>query len=113
MRRGDIWWASLGTPQGSEPGYRRPVLIVQTNEFNDSRIETIVVAVMSTNLDLAAAPGNQLVRKKESKLNRDSVINISQLITINKSALTERVSALPGRRMAAVDEGLKLVLGIN
>ena len=113
MRRGDIWWASLGTPQGSEPGYRRPVLIVQTNEFNESRIETVVVAVLSTNLKLAAAPGNQLVRKKESKLARDSVINVSQIITINKSTLTERVSSLSGRRLAAVDEGLKLVLGIS
>jgi len=113
MRRGDIWWAFLGTPQGSEPGYRRPVLIVQTNEFNESRIETVVVAVLSTNLNLAAAPGNQLVRKKESKLTRDSVINVSQIITINKSALTGRVSSIPGRRMAAVDEGLKLVLGIT
>jgi mRNA interferase MazF len=112
MKRGEVWWASLGTPRGSEPGYRRPVLVVQANEFNDSNIGTAIVAVISSNLQLAAAPGNQLVRKKETRLSRDSVVNVSQLITINKSALTERVSSLPGRRMAAVDEGLKLVLGI-
>ena len=113
MKRGEVWWASLGTPKGSQPGYRRPVLVVQANEFNDSNIGTAIVAVISSNLKLAAAPGNQLVRKKESRLSRDSVVNLSQLITINKSALTEHVSALPGRRMAAVDEGLKLVLGIT
>ena len=113
MRRGEIWWASLRAPIGSEPGYRRPVLIVQANEFNDSRIETVIVAVLSTNLQLAVAPGNQMIRKKESKLPRDSVINVSQLITVNKSALTECVSALPARRLAAVDEGLKLVIGIT
>ena len=113
MHRGEIWWASLGMPQGSAPGYRRPVLVVQSNEFNDSNIATIVVAVISTNQKLASAPGNQLIRKKESKLTRDSVINVSQLITVNKTALTERVSTLSGRRMAAVNEGLKLLLGAN
>lgn len=112
MRRGEIWWATLSTPRGSEPGYRRPVLIIQSNAFNESNIATVLASVVSTNLDLAAAPGNQLVRKKESKLKRDSVINVSQVITVNKSALTERVSTLSGRRMAAVDEGLRLVLGI-
>jgi len=113
VRRGEIWWASLRTPQGSEPGYRRPVLIVQANEFNESRIQTVVVAVLSSNLHLATAPGNQLVRKKESKLSRDSVINVSQIITINRSVLADRVSALGDQRMAAVDEGLKLVLGVH
>jgi len=113
MHRGEIWWASLRAPKGSEPGYRRPVLVVQANEFNDSRISTVVVVAISTNLQLAAAPGNHLIRKKESKLSRDSVINVSQLITVNKDALTERISSLPGRRMAAVGEGIKLVLGMK
>ena len=113
MRRGEVWWASLRVPKGSEPGYRRPVLIVQANEFTDSRIETVIATILSTNLQLAAAPGNQLVRKKESKLSRDSVINVSQLVTVNKSALTECVSSLSARRMAAIDEGLKLAIGIK
>ncbi len=113
MRRGEVWWASLRAPKGSEPGYRRPVLVVQANEFTDSRIETVIVAILSTNLQLAAAPGNQLVRKKETKLLRDSVINVSQIVTVNKSALTECVSSLSARQMAAIDEGLKLAIGIR
>ncbi len=112
MKRGEIWWASMSAPRGSEPGYRRPVLIVQSNAFTDSRIQTVVASVITSNLDLAAAPGNLLVKRKKSSLPRDSVVNISQVVTLNKSFLTERIGSLSPKLMVAVDEGLKVVLGL-
>ena len=102
----------MRAPRGSEPGYRRPVLVVQSNEFTGSRIQTVVAAAVTTNLDVAAAPGNLMVKRKTSGLPRDSVINVSQVITLNKAFLTERVGSLPPKLMAAVDEGLRLVLAL-
>ena len=112
MRHGEIWWAALGTPRGSEPGFRRPVLIVQANEFTESRIRTVLAAAVTSNTRLASAPGNVLVRRKESNLRKDSVVNVSQIVTLNKSALMERVGLLPSRLRAKVDEGLRLVLAL-
>ena len=112
MRRGELWWASLPDPQGSGPGFRRPVLVVQDNPFNESRIRTVVVAAVSSNLRLSEAPGNVLLNEDESQLPRDSVINVSQILTVDRSFLTEHVSALRADVMARVDAGLKLVLGL-
>ena len=112
MRRGEIWWASMSSPRGSEPGFRRPVLVVQSNAFTDSRIQTVLAAVVTSNMDLAAAPGNLMVKRNKSGLPRDSVINVSQVVTLNKAFLTERVGSLPPKLMAAVDEGLRLVLAL-
>ena len=112
IRRGDVWWATLSSPRGSGPGYRRPVLVVQANAFNESRIQTVVVAVISSNVDLAAAPGNVLLSPRDSKLPRESVVNVSQLVTLSKSFLTERVARLSVRHLGAVDEGLRLALAI-
>jgi mRNA interferase MazF len=112
MQRGEIWWASLPSPKGSGPGHRRPVLIVQSDAFNASRIQTIIAAVMTSNLELAAAPGNLLLRSRDSKLPRDSVVNVSQLITLDKTYLTERIGRLANRHAGAIDEGLRLVLGL-
>lgn len=112
MKKGEIWWASLGEPGGSEPGFRRPVIIVSANEFNDSRINTVLAVVVTTNLRLADAPGNILLEKKHSKLAKDSVINVSQLITVNKEFLTEKISKLNAQHLNAVNEGLRLVLGL-
>lgn len=81
MQRGEIWWASMGMPRGSEPGYRRPVVIVQSNEFNRSRINTVIVAIITSSLRLADAPGNVQISGKGSGLNKPSVINVSQLAT--------------------------------
>jgi mRNA interferase MazF len=108
--RGEIWWADLPAPRGSEPGFRRPVLIIQANSFNQSRMQTVIVAVISSNLRLADAPGNVLLPSKISGLPRDSVANVSQLITLDRSFLTEEVDKLPSRLMAEVDAGLRLVL---
>ena len=112
IRRGDIWWATLSSPRGSAPGYRRPVLVVQANAFNESRIKTVIVAIISSNVDLAAAPGNVLLHRRDSKLPRESVVNVSQLVTLNKSYLTERVGRLSDRQLGAIDEGLRLALAI-
>ena len=112
MRRGEVWWASMSTPTGSEPGYRRPVLIVQSNAFTESRIQTVLVAVLTSNLDLAAAPGNLVIKRKQSGLTRDSVINVSQVVTLNKAFLTEKAGSVPQKLMNAVDEGLRLAMGL-
>jgi mRNA interferase MazF len=112
MQRGEIWWADLPEPVASEPGYRRPVLIVQSDEFNRSRIRTVVAVILTTNLRLAEAPGNILVNTTETGLSRDSVVNVSQVITVDKSFLVEQVSQVSDRVMLAVDEGLRLVLAL-
>ncbi len=112
MQRGDVWWAALPEPAGSGPGYRRPVLVVQADEFNRSRINTVVVAVLTSNVTLAQAPGNVLARARRTGLPRDSVVNVSQLLTVDKRLLTEKVRALDSATMAEVDDGLRLVLAI-
>lgn len=112
MRRGEVWWASLPAPVESGPGLRRPVLIVQANPFNQSRIATVIVAVITSNLALATAPGNVRLAKSESGLPKPSVVNVSQLITVDKSLLTSRVRALSTEPMRLVEEGLRLVLAV-
>jgi len=110
IKRGQIWWAGLPEPVGSGPGYRRPVLIVQSNEFNQSNISTVIAAVITSNTGLAAAPGNVVLTRKMSKLSKKSVVNVSQLITIDKTLCTEKVATLSAKIMAEVDNGIKLVL---
>ena len=110
MTRGEIWWADLPDPRGSEPGFRRPVLVIQANSFNRSRIQTVIVAVISSNLRLADAPGNVLVPAQASGLVRDSVVNVSQLITLDRSFLTEAIGRISERVMSEVVAGLRLVL---
>ena len=110
MRRGDIYWADLGTPTGSAPGKRRPVLIVQADSFNTSRIGTVVAAVVTANKQLAAAPGNVALPKRDSKLPKDSVVNVSQVVTLDKTMLETRISSLATETMTEVSAGLRLVL---
>lgn len=112
IRRGEIWWASLPQPRGSERGYSRPVLIVQSDEFNRSRIGTVIAAVMTSNTRLAEAPGNVLIPRRASGLPRESVVNVSQLITLDKTFLRERVKKLATRELAEVENGLRLVLSL-
>lgn len=112
MKRGEVWWATLPPPSGSGPGFRRPVLIVQSNPFNESRISTAIVAVITSNLALADAPGNVRTGKAESGLSRPSVVNVSQILTIDKALLTDRVRALSAAAMMRVDNGLRLALGL-
>lgn len=112
MRRGEVWWAALGQPFGSAPGYRRPVLVLQTNEFNDSPIRTVIIAAITSNLALAAAPGNVLCRRHDTGLSKNSVVNVSQVATVDKRALLERAGRLAAPKIALVEEGLRLVLGL-
>jgi mRNA interferase MazF len=112
VTRGEIWWADLPEPRGSEPGYRRPVLVLQANSFNQSRIRTVIVAVLTRNLRLAEAPGNVLLPASTTGLPRDSVVNISQLLTLDRSFLTDEVGKLQGKLMAQVDGGLRLVFDL-
>jgi len=110
IQRGEIWWASLPEPVGSEPGYRRPVLIVQSNDFNRSRIATVIAVVITSNTKLAQAPGNVFLPQKLTGLSKDSVVNISQVVTVDKRFLTERVGTLPSNVFEQVEKGLRLVL---
>ncbi len=112
INRGEIWWAELPEPQGSGPGYKRPLVIVQSNEFNKSKINTVIAAIITTNLRLATAPGNIMLSKKQSKLPKESVINVSQIITLDKCLLTEKVTILPASIMLQITEGMKLVLSL-
>jgi mRNA interferase MazF len=108
--RGEIWWASLPDPIGSEPGYRRPVLIVQDDIFTQSRINTVIVVIITSNTKLVEAPGNTLLKSKATGLPKDSVANVSQLFTIDKKFLVERIGMLPECLQEKVDEGLRTVL---
>ncbi|HFE37533.1 MAG TPA: type II toxin-antitoxin system PemK/MazF family toxin [Gammaproteobacteria bacterium] len=112
MKRGEIWWASLGDPKGSEPGFKRPVVIISSNDFNVSKIKTIIVAVITSNLRLSEAPGNVEISKKSTGLPRNSVINVSQIITIDKLFLTEKIGKLPSKQLQMLNDGVKLVLAL-
>ena len=111
--RGEIWWAALPEPVGSEPGYRRPLLVVQADSFNRSRIRTVVSVVLTTNLALGEAPGNVTLPKEATALPRDSVANVSQVVTADRAFLTEKVSVLPAPLLAEVEAGLLLVLDLR
>ena len=113
MKKGEIWWASLPTPRGSEPGFRRPVIIVSANDFNDSQIQTVLVAVVSSNLKLANAPGNIGLPKATSKLKKDSVINVSQVLTLDKKFLQKKVVKINAKYLKELDVGLRLVMGLS
>jgi mRNA interferase MazF len=110
VERGAIWWADLTDPRGSEPGFRRPLLIVQADAFNRSRIQTIVAVVLTSNLRLVEAPGNVLIPARLSGLPKDSVANVSQVITIDRDFLLEPVGKLDAKILRQVGDGLRLVL---
>lgn len=112
VRRGEIWWAELPEPAGSEPGYRWPVLIVQADSFNRSAIRTVVCAVITSNLRLADAPGNVRLSPHDSGLPKPSVVNVSQIAAVDKAFLTEQVGTLASQVMKRVDEGLRLVMSL-
>jgi mRNA interferase MazF len=113
IQRGDVWWADLAQPRGSEPGHRRPVVIAQADAFNRSRISTVLCVVLTSNLRLAEAPGNVLVSAKVAGLPKDSVANVAQVVTLDRAFLDEQIGRLPAGLMKAVDSGLKLVLGLS
>jgi mRNA interferase MazF len=110
IQRGETCWADLAEPRRSEPGFRHPVLVIQANSFNRSRIETVIAAVITSNLQRALVPGNVLLRDRATGLPQDSVVNVPQLLTLNRDFLTERVGTLSTRLQTSVDTGLRLVL---
>jgi mRNA interferase MazF len=112
MNRGEIWWASLPEPVGSEPGYHRPVIVVQANTFNRSRIATVIAVVVTSNLRLADAPGNVLLPMSATGLSQNSVANASQILTIDKDFLTEYIGRLPLDLLLQLESGLRLVLDL-
>lgn len=112
MRRGEIWWANLRDPEGASPGYRRPVVIVQSDSFNRSRIGTVIVVALTSNLKLARAPGNVVLPSEHTLLPRESVANVSQVLTVDRSFLLQRVALLPVRLVHRIEEGLRLVLSL-
>jgi len=112
VNRGQIWWAELPEPVASEPGYKRPVIIVQADNFNRSRINTAIVVAVTSNLRLAEAPGNIKLSKAKSGLAQDSVANVSQILTIDKQFLSQEIGTLDKITMQQIDEGIKLVLGL-
>ena len=113
VERREVWWADLGEPIGSEPGYRRPVIIVQSDAFNRSRIDTIIAVILTSNRLLLDAPGNVLARSRETGLQKDSVANVSQIVTLDRAMLTKRAGRVPKRLMARIDDGLRLVLALR
>jgi mRNA interferase MazF len=112
MQRSELWWAALPAPTGSGPGGRWPVVVAQSDRFNRSRIRTVVVVVVTSNLALADAPGNVFLPLRKSGLERDSVANVSQLLTIDKMLLTDYIATLPADLFAQIEAGIKLVLDL-
>jgi mRNA interferase MazF len=111
VAQGEIWWAALPDPKGSGPGFRRPVVVVQGDALNRSRIATVVCAPLTSNLRWADAPGNTLLTARTSGLPKDSAANASELVTLDRDALTKRVSKLPPRRIAQILSGIDIILG--
>ncbi len=110
IRQGDIFWADLGAPRGSEPGYRHPYVVIQNNVFNQSKISTTVVCALTSNLKRARAPGNVFLQKGEGNLKKDSVVNISQIITVNKTDLLEKIGSISPPRIREIIEGVKFLI---
>jgi mRNA interferase MazF len=111
IAQGEVWWADLGDPVGSAPGYRRPVLVVQCDAFNRSRIGTTLCVPLTSNLRLAEAPGNVRLTASETGLDRESVANVSQVLAVDREQLTERVGKVARRKLELVFAGIDVVLG--
>ena len=110
INQGDVFWVELEEPSGSEPGYRHPHVVIQNNVFNQSRINTVVVCVLTSNLKRAEAPGNILLEKGEVNLPKQSVVNISQIFTVDKQALDEKIGTLSRKRVRQILDGIDLLL---
>jgi len=110
ISQGDIFWVELGIPSGSSPGYRHPHVVIQNNVFNRSKINTVVVCALTSNLKWARAPGNVLLSKDEANLKKRSVVNVSQIITVDKSDLAGKIGTLSPQRINQILEGIKLLI---
>jgi len=112
IKRGDIFWVNFGMPEGSAPGFRRPAVILQSDTFNQTQIRTTICGILTSNLELLEAPGNLLIEAGVSGLAKDSVLNVSQIYTVDKSSLEEKVARLPDRYLPRIDASLRLVLDV-
>lgn len=112
IERGEIWWADLGKPRGSSPGFQRPIVIIQSDFYNQTLINTLIAAIITTNLRLANMPENVLLSKRASSLKEELVVNVTQLFTLDRSDLLEFVGTLSERKMEQIEEGLRLVLSL-
>jgi len=110
IKQGEVYWVDLGEPSGSEPGYKHPHVVVQNDVFNASLISTVVVCSLTSNLARASSPGNVLLKKGEANLSKKSVVNISQVYTVNKSDLVEKIGMIPPKRMDQIIEGMQLLI---
>lgn len=113
MVRGELWWADLGLPRGSAPALRRPVLVISADQYNRSELRTVTVAVLTSNTRLAAVPGNVAVTADLAGVEEDSVVNVTQLATVDRLALEQRIAAMPDWLMAQVDAGLERALALG
>ena len=113
MTRGEIWWVDFGVPFGREPGFQRPVLIIQDDAFNKSIINTVIIIPLTTNLLFKNAPGNIFIEKEESGLSKDSVLVTSQLSVLDKNRFKERANEVTRKTIEKAENGIKLVLGIS
>lgn len=111
ISQGDIWWADLPEPAGSGPGFRRPVVVVQGDAFNRSTLQTVICVAVTSNLRWAEAPGNVLLKTRATNLERDSVANVSQIVTLDRTSLTERVGRLSRPKLDLLLSGIETVLG--
>ena len=109
IRQGDIYWVELGAPGGSEPGYRHPHVVIQNNVFNRSSLGTVVVCALTSNLKRAAVPGNVLLEPGEARLPKRSVVNVSQVFTVDRSQLDEKIGVLSEARVRQIVDGLRLL----
>ncbi|MBI5970263.1 MAG: type II toxin-antitoxin system PemK/MazF family toxin [Deltaproteobacteria bacterium] len=110
IRQGDIFWVELGAPKGSEPGYRHPHVVVQNNVFNESRINTVIVCALTSNLKRGNAPGNVSLHKGEGGLKKESAVNVSQVVTVDKGDLIEKIGSLSQGRVNQIIEGIRLLI---
>lgn len=113
VNRGEVWWAELSDPVGSEAGYKRPIVVIQADSFNLSRINTVICIVITSNLKLAEAPGNLFLSARSTGLPKNSVLNVSQIITIDKSFLTEKIGDLSSKQLLKLNDSLKMILEIK
>jgi mRNA interferase MazF len=112
IARGEVWWADLGAPRGSAPALRRPVLVISDDRYNKSRLQTVTVVVLTSTARLAALPGNVAIAAELSGLDKESVVNVTQVATVDRSALEDRAGLLPMWLMTQVDDGLRRALAL-
>jgi len=110
IKQGDVYWIDLDEPKGSEPGFRRPYVVVQNNIFNKSRINTVIVCSLTSNVKRAGMPGNVLLKKGEANLQKESVVNVTQVSTVDRLELDEKIGSLSSTRVHQIIAGLKLVI---